>query len=791
MEALNGLMRGSASESVHRLMKMFAPTWYSELMPHAANPEETAETGAAVERTPVRMKRELFILFRELGKLRPVVLFVDDFHWADVSTVDLISYLVTESERLLILVAYPASELLLTKHPFRDRKLHLQAHGICRETGLEGLSFSNVEEYLNLEFPGHSFPEEFARLIHARTEGHPLFMTDLVAELRDRKVIEESAEGWVLTSSVSEIVPHLPPRAESLIDLKLGALDSQDRRLLIAASIQGHTFDSAVISGALEIKQEEVEDRLENLDHVHGLVRLMQETELPDEQINRRYSFAHGLYQNAFYASLTPSRKQKLSAAVARSLLSCYANDGRPIAASLGVLFETARDFEKASEHFGIAAEKANRISAHAEAVEAARRGVRCLQRLPEGPQRDQRELQTLITLGGALMAVQGFGAAEIKETYSRAVALLDRPPQTQQNREDLLLTTQRGLWAYHLVRAEYLTATRLSRYMLGVAKKRGNHPLLVEAYHAIAFMLGHRGKFEAAVKYQKKALDLYNREPHPEYGFLFALDPSVGCRVEMALDLWILGYPDQALKQADDAQEVSASLGQPYSRGFALNYASVVHQMRGECDEALARAESAIALAREYRLREVQGWANSRRGWALAAKGQPEGIALMRDMLSAQRALGSEVARPHFLAAFCESLLSAGRVGEALEAAEEGLKVVAETGARYYKAELLRLKGECLLARNPDSAPAVESCYLEALGIAARQKARSWELRSTMSLAHLWISRGKREEALARLSPVVGWFTEGFTTADLRKAVQLLSALGAKPHSHPERRLQ
>jgi len=353
-------------------MKLIAPTWYVQLAPVAADDSSAARLlGDVRVASQEHMKWELGALLLELSRLRPMILFFDDLHWSDVSTIDLVAYVAgrLEAMRVLIVAAYRSSELLLSKHPFLQVKLDLQARGVCREIPLQFLSREDTERYLALEFPENRFPAEFTALIHTKTEGNPLFMADLARYLRDRKVIAEEQGRWVLAKSVPNIEHELPESVRSMIQRKIEQLSEADRRLLVGASVQGYEFDSAAVAKALAMDVAEVEERLEVLDRVNAFVRFVDEEEFPDRTLTLRYRFVHVLYQNALYASLRPTRKASLSTAVAQTLQGFYGERSSEVAPQLAFLFKSARDFTHAAEYFLIAARNAGRVFANQEAI--------------------------------------------------------------------------------------------------------------------------------------------------------------------------------------------------------------------------------------------------------------------------------------------------------------------------------------------------------------------------------------------------------------------------------------
>ena len=316
--------------------------------------EESARLLADVKAaSQERMKRELANFLQSVAQPRPLVLFFDDLHWADVSTIDLLSFLAGKFDalRVLIVVTYRPSDMLLAKHPFLQIKPDLQARGVCRELLLEFLNEAEIAEYLALEFPGHRFPPEFPQLIHAKTEGSPLFMADLVRYLRDRGVIASKTHAgcvrtqWTLAQALPDIERELPESVRGMIERKIAQLSEDDRTLLTAASVQGYEFDSAVVAQVLKLDADEIEERLEKLERVFAFVKLTSEAEFPNRTLTLKYRFVHVLYQNALYAGLRATRKATLSRDVAQALEGCYGERSASVANELALLWEAAREY--------------------------------------------------------------------------------------------------------------------------------------------------------------------------------------------------------------------------------------------------------------------------------------------------------------------------------------------------------------------------------------------------------------------------------------------------------------
>src|SRR5215831_11755602 len=429
LDALDMLLRGSHGPRVARLMKQLAPTWYVNVT--HSTPEQLAGERALLGTQATsrgRMMRELGSFVDELCRVTPVVFFFDDLHWSDASTIDALSYLATRisDQRLAIIVAIRPAELQLANHPFMQVKCDMQSRGLCHELALDFLSASDVAEFVDRELPQHALPGDFAAMIHARTEGSPLFMTDLVQYLRIEGTVSNADGAWRLTAPVTDIARSLPESIRGMIQRKTEQISSDDRSLLAEASVQGNEFDTAIVAAVARLDVAEVEERLESLDRVHGFVRRFADRTLPNGALSSRYRFVHVLYQNALVTLLTPSRRARLSAQTADALLAAYGDASGDIAVGLAQLFEAARDTSRAVDHLVVAAESALRIFAHHETVVLARRGLALLGHLPDD-ERAEREMRLLTTLGVSLGAIHGMAAAEVGEIHRRAYDIWKR----------------------------------------------------------------------------------------------------------------------------------------------------------------------------------------------------------------------------------------------------------------------------------------------------------------------------------------------------------------------------
>ena len=778
LDALGNLLRGDGHETCARLMKSLAPTWYQQLS------VVTPITGTFEEvraRSQERLKRELLAFVSELSALRPVVLLFEDMHWADASTVDLLTYITTNFERLplAILATYRVSELRAANHPFLALARELEAHGRARELVLEFLTLEDVREYVTLTFGSAPFCASLARFIHAKTEGNPLFMADLARDLRDRGVIVregEHGERWQLTRELRELEREVPASIRSMVQRKIDALSESDRRLLVVASVQGAQFDTAIVATAMEADPAEIEERLDVLERVHAFVRLVGEEPLPDGTPSSQYRFVHVLYQNGLYDSLRAVRRASLSGAMARALLATHRRDPTAIASELALLFEAAGDRMSAAGHFLAAARRAGGIFADREAVVLATHAIDLLRKVSDSPERARLELQLQLAVGLAMAHMHGYASAEAEHAYRRALALceqLDNPAAR--------FPVLQGLWRFYCVRGDLVKGDQLARQMLELATRIGDQQLVAIAHQAFGTPSLHRGRFVEAREHMEQAVGLYDVSQYLRVVGVTGTDLRTTALCWWALSLWLSGYPEQADVQHRRADERARELNDPFTRAFALALGAWFHQYRREPREVLDASEELVSLSTK---REFGHWVPPGiclRGWALSELGQTrEGIAELRKGLAMLAAGGSWLNVPHFMSMLVEALCSAGEWEEARTVVNDALALARKNEDICWAPELHRLAGATFVGAG--SVDEAERCFEQAIDSAKRLESPMLELRAVVAQARLWAGHGRTADARAKLSPLLGWFTEGLETADLLSARELLVELSATP---------
>jgi DNA-binding winged helix-turn-helix (wHTH) protein/predicted ATPase len=786
LEAIGRLCREHSK--VVDVLRAHAPMWLLQLPSLVTASDREALSREVSGATRERMLREMGNALEVLTADLPLVLIFEDLHWSDYSTLDLISYLAThrQAAQMMLIGTYRPVELIVSGHPLKAVKSELLAKQQCEELPLEYLSGEAIARYLGVRFPANRFPAELASLIHERTEGSPLFMVNAVDYLVAEGLIRECDQCWELVVEIEKVEVGVPDSIKQMIEKQIDHLDADEQRTLEAASVAGAEFSTFAVAAGLGQDRALVEGRCDELARQHQFIQDCRAQELSNGQTVSRYGFIHALYQNVLYERVSASKRAQLHQRIGEWGDGFYGECAREVAAELAMHFDRASNYRQAVKYLQQAAENDIRRFAYRESVALSRRGLELIKRLPDTPERARQELALHITLGVPLIATEGYAAPDVGTTYARARELcrqLGEPPEISQ--------VLWGYWTFHLVRAALATAREIAEEFLRVAERLPYSGLAMEV------TLIHLGEFVPAMEHFEKALSLYDPERHRDDAFRYAQNSAVATQCHAAWALWFLGQPDQALDRMQRALSLAHDLAEPHGLAHAFFFSAILHQFRGEKRMAQTHAEASLAIATEHSLLLYQATATVAQSWARIESGRQEEVEQIRRGLAAHQATGTELLRPHFLGLLVEALHLAGQVKEALGVVEEALAMADRNGERYYQAELYRLKGELELMEpkrralsqaasggkavtEPRSrvATRAQDCFEQSLRIAQRQKAKSLELRATMSLARLYQNQARPEEARVLLARIYDSFTEGFDTKDLLEAKALLADL-------------
>jgi class 3 adenylate cyclase/predicted ATPase len=697
----------------------------------------------------------LVAILLELAERQPVLFILEDLHWTDPTTLDLLNLLIDQTPTASLLV-------LLTCRPYFQPAWHHRSY--ITEMTLNHLSHAQVEQIVNCMTDGKTFPAEMLQQIIIRTDGVPLFIEEITKAILESGQLKETDGHYELAGSLQALV--IPATLQDSLMARLDRLMTGKVIAQLGAAI-GRQFAYDLLQAVSQLDSITLQRELGRLVEAE----IVYQRGVPPQAT---YTFKHALIQDAAYASLLKSTRQQYHQRIAEVLEAQFPETAEAQPELLAHHFTEAGLLEKAVLYWYQAGQTAIERSAHVEAIAHLRRGLELLKTLPETSERTQREVDLLIALGASLIAIKGFAAPEVGQTYTYARQLcqsLENPRQ--------LFPILRGLHTYYNVRAEHQTAYALGEQLLTLAQQVQDSMMLLAAHRVLGTTLFFLGAVAAAHTHYTQGIALYDPQRHRASAFLYGDDAGVVCHSIAAWTLWFLGYPDQGLARSHEALTLVQRVAHPFSLAFALVLAAMFHAFRCEKRCTQERAEAAISLSKEQGFPISMAVGALLHGWALTQQGQgQEGIAQMTQALSAYRATGAENLRPYWLAFLGDAYRTTGQPEAGLAVLAQALTVVDKTGARSYEAELYRLKGELLLQQNSANQAEAAICFHHALDVARHQQAKSLELRAARSLSKLWQQQGKRQEAHDLLAPVYHWFTEGFDTADLQDAKALLEEL-------------
>jgi predicted ATPase len=709
---------------------------------------------------PAQRQRDLTIatLVDQLAGLaahQPVLLVLEDAHWLDPTSSELFERVI---ERLQTLPAL----LLITFRPEFAPPWTSYPH--MTSLTLNRLGRRQSTEMIAAVAGGKPLPEEVLAQIWAKTEGVPLFVEELTKTVLESGLLTDAGDRFELSGPLPPLA--IPATLQDSLMARLDRLAPVKEVAQIGAVI-GREFSYRLLAALAPLEQPALQ---EALSHLVSSELVFRRGTIPDAS----YSFKHAFVQDAAYASLLKSRRQQLHGAVATALRERFPELAQLQPEILAHHCTEAGLAEEAIGYWQRAGQLAAERSANAEAAAHFRRSLELLRTSPETAERDEQELDLLTMLGSMLITTKGHSDPEVKSVYTRARELCQRAGDTPH-----LAAVLQGLRMYHMLRAELAAARAAAHDLLALGESTKVSGYLLEGHRAMGVVRFYAGEFSAARDHLERGIALYDIQAHGAHALRYEDDPGQTCLAYAARALWTLGHPDQAVQLSERAIVVARAIAHAPSIAEAMTWRAEIAAVRREFGDAGEHALATLGPAIEHGLPLWIGIATTLHGWALGAEGQcAEGLARMREGLSVVARTGDRLFRAYYGTLLAEALGQAGQADEALSELEAAVESSRGSGMTYWDAELLRLKGELLLARDRADAATAEACFQKAIATAERQEARSLELRAATSLARLWADQGKGAQAHDLLAPVYDWFTEGFATADLKDARALLDTL-------------
>ncbi|MBI3247616.1 MAG: AAA family ATPase [Deltaproteobacteria bacterium] len=730
-------------------------------------------------------------LFLRESLNQPLILIFEDLHWIDGETqgfLDVLSESVA-SAKVLLLTNYRPEY----RHEWGQKTYYTQLR-------LAPLGKAEAEEFLAVLLGDRSSPQpspqrgegdsprpsgERARvrgmednfailkqLILDKTQGTPFFMEEIVQELREQGVLPDVGARRAVPLPTDL---HIPPTVQGILAARIDRLTPDEKALLQQLSVIGREFPLSLMKRVVSQPEDEL----------HCLLASLQRKEFLYEQPafpEVEYIFKHALTQEVAYGTVLQEQRKRLHERTAQALEALYAATLPEHYSDLAHHYRRSGNAEKAVGYLSLAGQQAVQRSAYAEAVNHLATALGLLKTLPDTQECVQQELPLQIALAHSRAITLSYTTPAVGQAFLRAHELCQQLGETPH-----LSVVLRGLWNFYGLQAKYETAREMVNRGLSLAQRLQDATLLMGAHQDLGFFSLWPGEWEAARKHLEQSLMFYDPRQHRSYLARYEADLGLWSLSEVAVVLWCLGYPEQALQKSREALRLAHELGHPYSTNWILICAAWLYQQRREPQEAQKQAEAAMTLSEEQGFRLWSVWGTALHGWARALQGQgEEGVAEIREGMRTARTMG-ELGQTYFLSLLAEGYSSIGQYEEGLLALTEALEFVEKTGERIYEAELYRIKGELTLQQAGSRLQAeglrekteeAEGCFLRAIEIAQKQQAKSLELRAVMSLARLWQSQGKHSEARQMLAEIYEWFTEGFDTKDLQEAQALLTEL-------------
>ena len=720
------------------------------------------DTVPPLDLTPQRQKEKTFeaivALLLALAAEQPLLLIVEDLHWADPSTLELVDFLFGQVPAAPILV-------LMTSRPeFRPpwtTRSHFTYLTVNRVTRMQ------TEMMVERVTSGKPLPAEVLQQIVVKTDGVPLFVEELTRMVIESDLLRDRGDR-------DELIDALPPLAipSTLQDSLMARLDRLGtvKEVAQVGAALGRTFHYELLRAIASIDDGPLQralTRLGEFDMLH------QRGVLPDAT----YVFKHALIQETAYRSMLVSRRQQLHKRIGDILVDRFSETAGTQPELVAHHYTEAGLADQAIDYWQRAGRRAVERSANPEGIAHFTKALGVLATLPAGRDRLECELALRTALGPALMSTKGFGSPEVGTNYVQALELC-----RQLGERPELFAVLRGLWEFHELRGELKTALGLGEELFRLAQAADDPALRLVTHDVLGDTLYWCGDFSRALEHLEQGIALYRLNEHRGLAHQHAgYDPCVACCIFSACALWYLGYPDRAARRIEEGTVLARELSQAFSVSLAVEFGAVIHHLRGEIALTKACAAVNVSLSTEQANVFLLGCGMVEEGWAMVHEGQhDEGLGRIVQGMDVCRDSGAILEFPHCWAALADAYRVAGRIEEAMQAVADGMRQADETAARFNEAELYRLKGELFLlgaSPQPDDA---ERCFRQALDIARRQRAKSLELRAATSLGRLLQRQGKREAARRQMAAVYGWFTEGFDTADLKEARTLLEALAS-----------
>ncbi len=689
-----------------------------------------------------------------IARETPVLMIFEDAHWADPSSLEVFGRLVDRIDalRALLFVTFRPEFAA----PWVGRP-HVATLTINRLTQREAMAL------IDSVVGNKALPEHVRQDIVERTDGIPLFVEEMT-----KAVLEAEAEVAAARTVAAVPSPALavPASLHASLMARLDRLGSAKSVAQIGAAI-GREFSHALLAWVAGQPDADLKSAID---------RLLQSGLLSRQGTppHATYLFKHALVQDSAYGTLLRSSRQQLHALIAKAL---EEEDPEIMETKPEILARHCAEAgfdQKAIECWRAAGEQAVRRASNREAIGHFGRALALLDKQPLGMSRSRSELGILSHLGPALMSVHGWSAPEVGRAFERAE---DLARQLESSVD--LAPPLAGLWLFRTTRGQFSRAEEITNELFKVAHDLGDPDLLLQAHHCSWPIRWFRGAFADAEAHADAGIRLYDVTRHARHRFLYhGHDPAVCALSIKSILQWLLGRPTQGLRLEREALELARLLKHVPSLAHALWFVCQGQIARGDAAKVVETANELLALSEQNGLPQTRAVASVYLGWAIGhTKDIAHGLRQLEEGISACNHLGMRSNLCLSICLLAETYFLSGRYEESMEQADLAFATSSEVGDAWCLPRIHMIRAR-LMEKGAHNAEAAEASLRNAIDTAVLQSAKGPELRAAMSMARLWRNQGKRRDAHDLLTPVYGWFTEGFDTLDLKEAKALLGEL-------------
>ena len=701
--------------------------------------------------TPQRQKQRtidtLIEILLQRAKRQQVLFVVEDLHWADPSTFELLSLLIERCDREEAL-------LVFTYRPYFKPPWTLRAN--MTQIELTGLPEENAAQIIRRVAGNKALPAEAIKYIISKTDGIPLFLEELTKSMIESEMLVEKGNRYDLSAPLHTL--GVPATIQDSLTARLDRLSDAKPVAQLAATI-GREFSYDIIESIPGRHQRNLKSQLERLVHA-GI--LYQKGTAP----NAIYSFKHALIQDSAYSSLLKSSRKEYHKLIASTIEAKSPSLVQTQPELLAHHYTRALMHQKAIQYWLAAGIRALQRSANAEAISHLKQGLELAETLADPVLRDGFEIQLYSAIGPALIATRGFGDAEVGETYRKAGEL-----SKQLGHGPHLFTPLWGQWVYHLVRDDLQIARSHSLEMKRLGSEARDTAMLVEAYWTLGNSEFWLGNFQSALIELNRAIDIYDPAGHHIHAYIYGQDPGIAARCYREYTYWFLGYPEKALAERKATVALAESLRHPFSIGWAYAFGFMIGMLGGEHRDALVWADRTIAYCTEQ---AYPFWVFAGiivKGWAISCLDDPaQGIPLIEQGLAGWDTIGSIIVRPLFMGLYAEALGLAGEKQKALGVLHDAIALCREHDEIASEIDLYRLQGNLL--RETGKLAEAEEALRTGLALARKHEAKSRELQAVVALYELLKGTKAESEIAATARNVLAWFSEGFERQFVKQAI-------------------